>query len=526
MLAWRRQHDRRPNRAVSLSSENQGTATHRRRGVAVNTAMNGVAQAANVVSTLVFFPLLVGAFGAEQYGVYVIATSAVGFFLLFDLGVGASTVRLVAGRLSVGDTRGFSRVVSSSGVLFVAIGIVLALAMAGLAMISGIVFKVSPDQALLLTRLLFIGAGMQVLYWPTSLAVQVLKGLERYDLIARTSMLSTLISVISIGIVLATDSGPTTLMALGALTMAVSAAINFAAIYRVKPECGLFGSPGKAEMSELVSVGVPVFMVSVAQFLNKEQVDRLVIGVFIGPAGLVVYEVAAKLSTLITQVAALPTSALLPVVSGMAARDDRAAMRRLFLEGGRYITLALLPVVVTLAVLAGPFIGVWFGGEYPQSVTIAHLLVLTQLFFVPLLVGDSILTGTGRISVWVRWAAVVALTNLGLSVILVGVLGPTGVALATLIASLVELPLFARIALRESGVSLREWLLSIRLPYLLLPLPAVVAIVLAQTALGDSIPGIGVCGVVAVCVYWVAAWAFVLDRDSRADVVSRLRSRS
>lgn len=510
---------------MPVSSGTQGAVTHRRRGVTVNTAMNVVAQAASVISTLIFFPLLVGAFGVERYGVYVIATSAVGFFLLLDLGIGASTVRLVAGRLAVGDTVGFSRVVSSSGVLLLGVGIVLALAMSGLAAVSGVVFRVSMEESRLLAQLLLIGAGMQVLYWPGSLAVHVLKGMERYDLIARTSMIATVVNVLMIGLVLVTDSGPSVLMVLSAVTIGTAAALNFAAVSKVKPEGHLFGVPRRAEADELVSVGIPVFMVSVAQFLNKEQVDRLVIGVFIGPAGLVVYEVAAKLSMLITQVAALPTSALLPVVSGMAARDDRAAMRRFFLSGGRYITLALLPVVVVLAVLAGPFIGIWFGGAYPQSVSIAHLLVLTQLFFVPLLVGDSILTGTGRIGLWVRWAVLVALTNLGLSVVLVRVMGPTGVALATLIASLVEFPLFARLTLRESGVSLREWLLSIKLPYLLLPIAALVAFGLSKTALGGSIPGIVVCGAVSVCAYWVAAWVLALDHESRAEVVSLIRSR-
>ncbi|MDP2232515.1 MAG: oligosaccharide flippase family protein, partial [Actinomycetota bacterium] len=333
----------------------------------------------------------------------------------------------------------------------------------------------------------------------------------------------TIASVAAIGVVLFADSGPVVLMALGAVVVGITGLVNLTALFRAKPAGRLFGVPRLAVAKEIVAGGVPVFAVSVAQFLNKEQIDRLVIAVFIGPAAVVVYEVAAKLSMLITQVAGLPTSALLPVVSGMVARKDAAGVRDLFLDGGRYVTLLVAPVVITLAVLAGPFIGVWFGGEMQSSTPIAHLLILTQLFFAPLLVGDPILTGSGRIKLWVRWAGVVALTNLGLSIILVRSMGPTGVALATLVASLVELPLFARIILRELDIPVREWFGSVWRAYALLPLPALLAVGLARTALGSSLLGLLVCVGASLLAYWCVAWWGALAAEERATVLSRVR---
>jgi len=485
--------------------------------------MNGIAQFAQFFSTLVFFPLLVSAFGTGQYGVYVIALSVTSLALIFDFGIGASTVRFVAERLSLEDVTGFWRVVATATALLFLVGALASLVIAGIGVVAGSVFNVTPEQATLLRTLLFIGAAMQLWYWPTSVAAHVLNGLERYDLVARTSLLSTLGNVGAIGLVLLSDSGPVTLMALGAVVMVSASLINIVTLWFVGPEKGLAGLPSRPVAREIIASGTPVFMVSIAQFLNKEQVDRLVIGVAIGPTGVVMYEIAAKLSMLIGQIATLPISSVLPVASGAAARGDWDALRTLFMKGNRYITIAITPFVIVLAVVAGPFIQAWFGSGYENSISIAYLLIAAQLFFPPLLMGGPILTGAGRLGAWVPRAAFLALTNLILSVLLVGPLGPSGVALATLVASLLELPLFARFMLREMDVSFSDWFKTAWAGYAMLPIPAALVWVLVQGPLGDSLPGIGVAAALAVGAYWCGVYAILLSSEERRGLARRAK---
>ena len=147
--------------------------------------------------------------------------------------------------------------------------------------------------------------------------------------------------------------------------------------------------------------GIPIFAVGFTQFINREQTDRLVVAIILGPAAVAIYEVAAKLSMLVTQVIGLPISAILPVASRMAAKDDDDGLRNLFVRGSRYITLAVLPIIVALIVLAGPFIRSWFGPGFETSIQLARLLVLAQVFVPLYLIGDLVLMGKGRIALWV-----------------------------------------------------------------------------------------------------------------------------
>ncbi len=485
--------------------------------------MNGVAQFAAILSTLVFFPLLVSAFGTGNYGVYVIALSVAGMARMFDFGIAASTVRMVAQRMSVGDDEGFARVVSSSALLLWLVGIGVGAVIVGLGTIAGRIFNVTPEQAGLLTTLLYLAAAMEVWYWPTSIAAHVLNGLERHDLAARTSVLTTIANVGTIGIVLYTGAGPVRLMLLGAAVMVIASLVNMITLRMLLPSNRLVCLPGRAECDEILSTGAPVFVNSVAQYLNREQVDRLIIGIAIGPSAVVMYEVAAKLSMLVGMVAVLPTSAVLPVVSRVVAQGDSAALRGLFLKGSRYITIAIAPLVIVLAVLAAPFIDAWFGGQFAGSVPVAVLLILGQLLYPPLLIGDPILTGTGRLGAWVPMSIMIALVNVGASIALVGSLGPVGVALGTLIASFVELPLYSRLLLRETGVPLGVWLRTAWVGYLPLPVAGLVAGGVSVVTARLGLLGVTMSGACALAAYWRCVWLLVFSAEERARFLERFQ---
>jgi len=507
--------------APDAPSQGETTRLHRRRSILANTSMNGIAQLASLFSTLVFFPLLVNAFGVADYGVYVIAMTVTGIAVMFDLGIGASTVRLVARRASLEDTEGFARVVVTSAALLFLLGVLVAVVIAGLAVVSGSLFNVTTEQAGLLRTLLLIGAAMQLWFWPTSAATQVLQGLERYDLVARTALGTTLGGLAAIAVVLYLHAGPVLLMLLGAVIMVSASIVNMVALWRVRPAGSVAVMPNRTMAEEIVLGGIPIFAVGFTQFINREQTDRLVVAIILGPAAVAIYEVAAKLSMLVTQVIGLPVSAILPVASRMAANNDDSGLRGLFLRGSRYITLAVLPVIVAIIVLAGPFIRSWFGPGFETSIELARLLVLAQLFVPLYLIGDLVLMGKGRIALWVPPGLALALLNLVLSVILAEAFGLVGVAVGTVLAGVLELPVYAWLILPEIGVPVGQWLRTAGVGYLLIPVAALPAILLAMTPLGSSMAGVAVCGTVAVGAYWLCAFAFVLSAEERG----RLRQR-
>lgn len=495
-----------------------------KRRIAINTAAMGLSQVVTVAVSLIFLPLLVRAFGLATYGVFMLSVTVAGYTYLLDLGIGVQVVRMVAERLTGQDGEGVPGVVASAAVLFAMAGVVAAAAMIVVGVVAGVLFRVTPAQADLLRSLLWIGAAYQLWYWPASTARHALGGYQRYGALAWTTIASTTLYAASIVYVLVSGRGP---VALTVLNVAAGAAVSLVTMWllwrSVRRASGRF-SPSVSTMRGMLRSGLPVFLVQVAHTVNRQHTDRLILGIVVGPAAVALYEIAAKVSALVSQAGDLVVSAILPVAAGLSVKGERANIRALFVRGAKYTSVLVAPVTVVLLLIAQPFIRAWFGPGFSASVPVAQALLLAQLLVPLYLIGDSILIGMDRFSRWTPWALTLAAVNLVASVLLVLRFGLVGVALGTLLAYVLEFPVYGRMLTRETGVGFVAWLRASMLPtYPLLAVPAVVCLAGLQTGLRTSIPGLAAIGAVAVTAYWAAAWRMSLNGVERGQVRSFVR---
>jgi O-antigen/teichoic acid export membrane protein/glycosyltransferase involved in cell wall biosynthesis len=496
-----------------------------KRRLFTNTAANGLAQAVSVLTTFLFLPLLMRAFGVANYGLYLLAASASAYAYLLDFGIGVVLIRRVSERLAVGERERVPGLLLSAAMLYSVIGVLAAVLLVVVGRFAGIIFNVTATEALLLERLLWIAAALQLWYWPASTARHALAGMQHYRFLAATSSLGQLGGAAATIAVLVAGQGPLVL-ALASGGVMISASL--AEVWFLRRQMRGFGRPPRPALStmrSLVDEGLPIFGIQVADMVMKQQTDRLVLGVYLGAAAVAVYEVAAKLSALISQASTILVSALLPVASSLSAQQRHASVNSLFLRGSKYITLVLSPLIVVATVLAGAFITVWLGPDFGASIPVARALMLAQ-FFVPLyVVGDSILIGKNRFSQWLPFSVFLAFVNLGLSIVLVLRFGLIGVALGTVAACLLEFPLYGRMVLRELKITTAKWLSNATLPaYPLLFIPVAISVAALYTPLTESLLGVIATGIVALAAYWGAAYFMALSAQERAKVRDLIRS--
>ena len=102
-------------------------------------------------------------------------------------------------------------------------------------------------------------------------------------------------------------------------------------------------------------------------------VDKLVIGRWIGSSALGIYSLADKLMRLpLVNVSDVTTSVMFPALS--AIQDEVEAVRRAYLRGSRMIALITFPMMIALGVLAEPAILVVYGSKWRESIVILQLL--------------------------------------------------------------------------------------------------------------------------------------------------------
>jgi O-antigen/teichoic acid export membrane protein len=112
---------------------------------------------------------------------------------------------------------------------------------------------------------------------------------------------------------------------------------------------------------------------------------------------------------------------------------------------------------ISLAVLAGPILTIWVGAEYAEYGYLIVVLTLASLIDIPTWPAGSVLQGIARHRFTAVMALCTGITNLGLSLILVQRLGLLGVALGTLIPTIIfGVGFTIPYAMRVIGVTLSQ----------------------------------------------------------------------
>ncbi len=484
-----------------------------------NTLANGSAQFASMLASLVFLPLLVASFGIENYGLYMLAGSAAAYAALLDLGVGTALTKFVAEHTATGDTTAASGAISSSLAFYTLVGLIVAAAMGALGVFAGVIFDVTGDQADLLRNMLWLGAVFQLFYWPMSTARHALAGLQRYDVLSLSGVLATVLNIAATLYVLWTHDGPLVLVGLSGVVGILVASVNIVIANRL-----LRGVPvslraaSRTHLTAIFGFSWAIFVVQLSDVLFYQQTDRLLLGIFAGASAVGLYEAAAKFNGLMTYFSGLTVSAVLPVASSMHASGRHASLRQLLIRGTKYGSALIAPITLMLVVFAGRIIAIWLGPDFAGQALSAQVLVFPHALVCMGLMGDAIIISRGRLGKRVPYIVGQAVLNVVLSALLIPKYGVLGVAIGTSVSHLVDFPLHMNFLLKETGVSLGEWMREVVAPvYPLLLLPVAIGIGLSLTPLADSLIGIAVASAVAIGAYWVALYFVGLTAFEREE---------
>jgi O-antigen/teichoic acid export membrane protein len=226
--------------------------------------------------------------------------------------------------------------------------------------------------------------------------------------------------------------------------------------YRIYPELRLRPSlVRRRRLREVSGFSVYSLIIDWANKLNY-QCDTLVIGAFLGSSAVAVWAVAGRVITETQRLTNQLNGVLFPLIVDSDASSRRARLQRILLEGTRVSLAMVLPISVSLVVLAEPLVRAWVGEDLIGSAPVIQVLAIAVAIRVGNATGNTLLKGSGehRSLAWINMATGVA--NLALSLVFVRWWGLLGVALGTLIptaasATIVLWPA----ACRRAGLPLR-----------------------------------------------------------------------
>lgn len=501
------------------------TASSGPKRLAKNTLAIALAQTSAMAVAFVLAPLLIGAFGPSAYGAYTLVASVAAFTLLLDLGLGPTVEKQIAEYTAVGRTDDASALLASVGRAYVGIGIAVALVEVALAALAPRVFRLAPSEVTLVRELLFVAAAGALVWWPMSLGMRTLGGLQRYTRVAAVTAVMALANALAAVLVVATHAGPVAL-AIAAQVIAVAGMLVLQ--WQARRELAAHGiRPGRATRAALASAFAfsgPVFLLQIAVAVLYHHTDRLLLGMFVGSVAVTLYEGPARLVALLMQLIGFGNNALMPFASQLEAARRTDALEALLLRASRYVCAFAAPLALLLALLAKPLLVHWLGPAFAAAEMPTVMLTGLQVVLVALTVGHTIVVATGKLAGRMPVIMAIVTLNVVLSVAFVRPWGMTGVALGTVIAALIDLPLHLRYLQRHLGLRLGAfWREVIRPVYPLLVVPAAGAWAARVWGLTDTLAGTLVALALCAIAYWMTFLAVMVSRQERDQLLAIAR---
>lgn len=430
----------------------------RKRTITSNIKYNAISQVIVFAINLALFPFIVSHVGKEVYGVYLLVMTFIGYFGVLDFGVTAAVTKYVAELTGKGDRKGVEKIISSSLLFYIVIGLVIALSLFALSFSLDHIFKVAEANKIIMRQLFLIAATASLFIWPGRIFDGILYGLQRFDWLAINNIATATLTGASAYFIFTNGLGMVWFLALSYFFII----LKYLSAYIIgrKYLSGIkiyFSRFDKKTFKTIFGFSLFLFLGNVLGLLIFD-IDNFVIGAFASVSAVTLYGVGYSLQKGLRSFNSLMGGPLFPAGADMEGRSEHNKQKELLFKGTKYMTLVFVPLVIIVIMFAKPFINNWMGSSFNESILPAQVLIAFWLFNNTIEVGSGLLTAKGYVKVLFKIVALNALLNVGLSLILVGPLGILGVALGTTIPMvLIFFPLVLRQILKVFKVSLKEF---------------------------------------------------------------------
>lgn len=388
--------------------------------------------ALNPVLTLVATPVYLGALGVDQFGIWMLANSLLGFSGVFGFGLTDATIRYVVRYRSADDAGGVVRVVRTTWTLYGALGLLAGLVLAfGATTLVESVFRVPLDQRATAVLALQVAAlGVFVRFMDSVLAAAI-QGFERYDVTARISMITQAIGT-GTAIVAALLGA-----SLHQLMLVVVSAIGIAVFVRAwslkrwfVPTMSLVPHLDGHTIREVASFGVYSWIQGIGGMLFAH-LDRFLVAAIVGTAGLAYYTIPLQLAQQVHALLARGSGFVFPLASGAYERGDTIDLRRIYTSALRVIAALSVAAAVPLFVLAPSLLELWVGADVAEvSAPLLMALAVAISLYAAGIVPYYFMNATGLVRLNAGFGLLGGLIVAAASVVLIPTYGLIGAAAA------------------------------------------------------------------------------------------------
>lgn len=494
--------------------------------LAHNTALNLVGHAVPLIVAAVAIPFIIRGLGMDRFGILSLAWIVLGYFSLFDLGLGRATTKFAAEYLGRGEPDRLRCLVWTSVTLQGVLGIVGGLAVAALVpLLVDRVFNIQPPflaEAKGAFYLLALSVPVVIL---SSSVRGVLEAGQRFDLVNAVQVPAGaarfLLPVVALffgldlfGIVaLLLISRLASLLAYVGLCLRVFPTLKRLFSIHLEPVRPLLAYGGWITVSNVVG---PILT----------YLDRFLIGSILTMAALAYYTAPYEAVTHLLIIPWSLVATLFPAFSSLGASEHRLRLETLFARSVKYLLLLMGPIVMLATLFAEAILRIWLGSDFTAQASLAFQILAAGVLANSLgNVPFAILQGLGRPDLPAKLHLLELPCYLALAWFFVNRWGISGAAAAWTLRVSVDALLLFIASLRVHRLSSRLFVENGLLRATLVLLALLAASYLTSSLSVDLPFQVGILALLMILFAWVI-WRYLLDAEERKSLVRLVRLRA
>lgn len=336
---------------------------HSAKTVARHSALNLFGQGAPLIAAVYAMPVLIHALGIDRFGVLTLAWVVIGYFSLFDFGIGRALTKAVADRLGSRQTGDIP------ALIWTALAVMLLLAVAGGAvgawLTSWLVYAVLKIPPALREETLS-AFYLLALSLPAVIVTAGLRGvLEAYQRFG-------LVNVLRIPMGIFTFVGPLLVLPFTHSLVAVVAVLvlgrvvvwlaHFYYCLRVVPAMRQSMALRREFLAPLFRFGGWLTVTNIVGPL-MQYMDRFLIGALLSTAAVAFYTTPYEVVSKLLQIPLALTGVLFPAfASSFAAQSPRTY--ELYVGGIKAVFLLLFPIILLIVAFSGEILALWLDSDF------------------------------------------------------------------------------------------------------------------------------------------------------------------
>ncbi|MFZ5949928.1 MAG: flippase [Candidatus Rifleibacteriota bacterium] len=406
--------------------------------VGFNTISNILRFAIALLVVIMLTPLIIKTLGKEEFGLWSLTLSVLGFLGLLDFGFGTGLVKYVAECRATGEKEKLNEILSSLWATYLALSIISFLVVALISVFFHQIFEIATplhEKATIVLWLLALRTS--ILSLPFSLFRGILFGQQLIWQINLIQSFSSIFYGLTAWFLLANDHGIVQLASANLASMLLEGTAYVILVYSQNPDIKIkLRLANRESFRELASFSFFTFIVSVSSLILLKT-DPIIVQLFESLNAVAIYAIALKIVENAHLFSKQFINAISPLISELKAQQDEEKLRFALINCARFALVPSLLLSLPIIAFAADILRFWLGVGFEGAVLPLNILLIAMLAAIPQMLASMILTMSGHQKTTAKAAIFSALVNIAASLFLVRHYGIAGVAGGTLIATII-----------------------------------------------------------------------------------------